>query len=270
MMNSYRLEKQLEAEVAPFYDGLYNTLYYLENRKHLIQQFLERDFSDGPVCDLGCGTGSLLSQMEKKGIKSLYGLDLSQEMIAIAKQKLKNVKFVKGIAQAIPFKDSSFIAVLGFSVLHHLEDFRMVFSEIYRILKPGGVFIFGEPYADFILTKKKGLGILLRCLLYPLIICFNLKNNAKILPIPPSILHFSTPTHRNLTLQELNSVLHGEKWDVRIDFQCILSTFFITNLFGDSPADQFFYKILKNIDGFLAKRYRGLEIFIYGVKKSCP
>jgi ubiquinone/menaquinone biosynthesis C-methylase UbiE len=51
-------------------------------------------------------------------------------------------------ANFIPFCDDSFNVVLGNSVLHHFATFESTLESVYRVLKPGGVAIFGEPVMD--------------------------------------------------------------------------------------------------------------------------
>ncbi len=99
------------------------------------------------ILDIGCGTGSLALRLAGSGAH-VHGLDLSDEMIRIARtkaaaQKVDNVSFHVG-----PFDDSflafqpeSLDGVSAYSLLHLVKDRPAVLSQIYRLLKPGGFFV---------------------------------------------------------------------------------------------------------------------------------
>jgi ubiquinone/menaquinone biosynthesis C-methylase UbiE len=72
----------------------------------------------------------------------MEGIDLTPEMLARVTPR-DNLTLTLGQAENLPFPPSSFNVVTCYSVLHHIEDLQTVFSEIRRVLKPGGVF-----YAD--------------------------------------------------------------------------------------------------------------------------
>ena len=107
----------------------------------------ERMASDHTVLDIGCGTGSLALRLAPFG-GHIHGLDISREMIRIAKgkaaeQKVDNVSFHEG-----PFDDSfdvfgpeSLDGVCAYSILHLLEDRHAAVQRVYRLLRPGGFFI---------------------------------------------------------------------------------------------------------------------------------
>jgi ubiquinone/menaquinone biosynthesis C-methylase UbiE len=98
------------------------------------------------VLDVGCGTGTLAiaAQRHVGPTGTVYGIDASPEMIARADKKARkaglDVTFRNGAAQALPFPDAQFDAVLNTLMLHHLpRKSRQQFAcEIRRVLKPGG------------------------------------------------------------------------------------------------------------------------------------
>lgn len=101
------------------------------------------------VLDVGCGTGSLtLTAKTSAGISgAVYGIDASPEMIDVARKKAKrsglDVVFDVELIEKIPFPDATFDVVVSRLVIHHLPDDlkRRGFSEIFRVLKPGGHFL---------------------------------------------------------------------------------------------------------------------------------
>jgi len=95
------------------------------------------------VLDLGCGNGRLLELLQDKKIEYV-GVDNSQKIIEIAKEKHPNFQFLVADALSLPFLENSFDKVFSISVFHHIpsEEFRLKFlEEIKRILKPKGVLI---------------------------------------------------------------------------------------------------------------------------------
>jgi len=115
------------------------------------------------VLDVGCGTGTLAICAKRRVGSSgvVYGVDASSEMIARARDKAKKagaiVEFRNAVAEALPFPDAHFDAVLCTVMLHHLpeEARQQCTREIRRVLKPGGrllVVDFGGPA-----TGRRGL-----------------------------------------------------------------------------------------------------------------
>lgn len=97
------------------------------------------------ILELGCGTGLFTYEFVKKPIR-LTAIDISPDLLAEAEKIIsaKNVTFKVDNAYDMSFADNSFDAVIGSSVLHHL-DIEKAMHEIYRVLKPGGVIRFTEP-----------------------------------------------------------------------------------------------------------------------------
>jgi ubiquinone/menaquinone biosynthesis C-methylase UbiE len=104
------------------------------------------------VLDVGCGTGNLtLTSKSVTGASgAAYGIDASPEMISVAQKKAKragaDVVFDVGLVEKIPFPDATFDVVVSRLVIHHLPDDlkHKAFSEIFRVLKPGGHFLVAD------------------------------------------------------------------------------------------------------------------------------
>lgn len=106
------------------------------------------------VLDLGAGNGIASYAFALNGAKEVIAFepdDCPVTGVAVINDLVKgmSVKTVKGYAEAIPLADDSVDIVYGRQVLHHLPDLNKSFSEIARILKRGGHFIFvREPVVD--------------------------------------------------------------------------------------------------------------------------
>jgi arsenite methyltransferase len=97
------------------------------------------------VLDLGSGAGtdSLVAAQMVGPAGSVTGIDMTPEMLAkargaAAEMGAGNVEFVESEAERLPFADASFDAVISNGVIDLIPDKGAVFSELYRVLAPGG------------------------------------------------------------------------------------------------------------------------------------
>ena len=98
---------------------------------------------DGPVLDVGCGTGVLLDELREFEFP-LVGLDRSGPMLTGARRKLPGVPLVRGDAATLPFADASFAAAVTNSSLHYLPDPAVAVRELFRVLAPGGACVWTD------------------------------------------------------------------------------------------------------------------------------
>jgi ubiquinone/menaquinone biosynthesis C-methylase UbiE len=97
------------------------------------------------VLELGCGTGEYTERIARTGA-FLVALDLVPDLLRVAASRAlpTTTQLVLGDAESLPFPDSSFDAVVGNAVLHHLR-LDSALDEIRRVLRPGGRCAFTEP-----------------------------------------------------------------------------------------------------------------------------
>src|SRR5262249_17872146 len=116
------------------------------------------------VLDLGCGHGMAAVVLARAGAR-VTATDLSGGYLAEARRRAPGnwveVDFVRADAQQRPFAGGSFEAVWGNAILHHLALKRAA-GELRRVLVPGGVGVFCEPWGENVL-----LGLARRFLPYP-------------------------------------------------------------------------------------------------------
>ena len=112
------------------------------------------------VLDVCTGPGMLAAAAVKRGA-DVVGIDLSSIMLDLARENAPQAIFEEGDAQALPFESESFDAVVcGLGVIHVPEPAR-AFSEILRVLKPGGyaaISTWGAP------TPQNGFGLVLQAI----------------------------------------------------------------------------------------------------------
>ena len=99
------------------------------------------------VLDLGSGGGIdvLLSARRVGPAGKVYGLDMTDEMLALARENQRkagagNVEFLKGTIEAIPLPDRSVDVIISNCVINLSTDKDAVLRESFRVLKPGGRF----------------------------------------------------------------------------------------------------------------------------------
>lgn len=100
----------------------------------------------GKVLSAGCGDGSSTAW-----VKNLVGIDIDEKSIEIAQESFPKQTFLLGKVEKIPFPKEFFDTVLAMDVLQYSNEDKAL-SEIYRVLKPGGVVLISVP-RDFFAYK---------------------------------------------------------------------------------------------------------------------
>jgi SAM-dependent methyltransferase len=102
------------------------------------------------VLDYGCGHGMASVIMAKRGA-CVTALDLSPGYLREARRRAQanevSIRFVQVNAERLPFADGSFDRVWGNAILHHL-DLDQAGRELHRVLRPGGIAVFCEPWGE--------------------------------------------------------------------------------------------------------------------------
>ncbi len=112
--------------------------YYRYKRKKFLNMFHKLEFKDKEVCEIGHGPGGNLIEVLSKGPKSLTGVDISDNMIKLARKNTQSSKvdFIKTDGKKIKKTDKAFDLVFSATVLQHNSDEKMMeamFSEMLRV-----------------------------------------------------------------------------------------------------------------------------------------
>ena len=112
---------------------------------------LSLDDRPGPWLDLSCGPGAFVRALAASAPGALVvGLDISRAMLDVAAQRTggySNAVLIRADAHALPFVDGSFGGVNNAGALHAYDDPELVFREIRRVLRPGGLYV-GSTFAE--------------------------------------------------------------------------------------------------------------------------
>jgi ubiquinone/menaquinone biosynthesis C-methylase UbiE len=100
---------------------------------------------DMEVLEFGCGTGGT-AIIHAPHVKHIRAIDISPRMIEIAETRagaarVENVEFEVQTIEDLDAPDGSFDAILGLSIMHLVKNKDTVLQKVFRLLKPGGVFI---------------------------------------------------------------------------------------------------------------------------------
>jgi len=100
---------------------------------------------DMEILEFGCGTGGT-AIAHAAFAKHIQAIDFSERMLEIARTKadaedIANVTFEKADITSLSVPDETYDAVLGLSILHLLKNKDEVIAKVFRMLKPGGVFV---------------------------------------------------------------------------------------------------------------------------------
>lgn len=136
--------------------GLLDPQPYLRGGLALFADLVQRA-GGGPVADVGCGPGYVTRHLHDLGVDA-FGIDLSPEMIAIARRDYPDLRFEVGTMTDLDLTDHSIAGVLAFWSIIHVPDDAVprVFAEFCRVLRPGGPLVVGFPVGDEVDHTSRG------------------------------------------------------------------------------------------------------------------
>jgi len=108
----------------------------------------------GTVAELCCGRGEALILFGSR-MRRYIGIDVSENMLrsALKDQDYPDAILLQADATRVPLSSESVDTVVMLGGIHHVPERAQLFSEIARILKPGGRFVYREPASDFLLWR---------------------------------------------------------------------------------------------------------------------
>jgi ubiquinone/menaquinone biosynthesis C-methylase UbiE len=118
-------------------DSIYHSLYEKPAMYKLIP-----NIKDKRVLSLGCGSGEDSNYLKEHGASNSVGIDISKNLIEIATNSYLDCEFHEMDMEKLSFEDSEFDFAYSSLAIHYIEDWSKVFSEVYRVLKPGSNFLF--------------------------------------------------------------------------------------------------------------------------------
>lgn len=131
------------------YHQIARTHWWLLKRRELIVEWLSQFPRDAAILDVGCSSGVLLTDLRDNGFCNLYGIDVSESAIALAREYgHTSVQVMDG--SNLDFLPATFDVIIASDCLEHIEQDELALENWRRILKPGGTLILFVPAHMFL------------------------------------------------------------------------------------------------------------------------
>lgn len=137
--------------ISKEYDGLNRVISFgidVKWRNKVVK--LVADKNPKNILDIATGTGDLAISLTSTSAKEIIGLDISDGMLEVGRQKIANKKLdsiismVIGDSEDLPFEDNTFDAITVAFGVRNFENLEKGLTEILRVLKPKGIFVILE------------------------------------------------------------------------------------------------------------------------------
>jgi ubiquinone/menaquinone biosynthesis C-methylase UbiE len=122
----------------------------------LLNRFATEVIGRGEVCDMGCGPGHVARYLRDAGA-TVFGLDLSPQMLEQARQLNPDLSFLEGNMMALDLQDGRLAGIAAFYSIVNIpkESLTLVFREMTRVLQPGGVLLLAFHAGDKVLHEDE-------------------------------------------------------------------------------------------------------------------
>lgn len=157
---------QMFDKISGEYDGLNRVISFgidLIWRKKVVS--MVKASKPDSILDIATGTGDLIISLAESDAQKLVGLDISPGMLEIGKKKIarKNlsdkIEMIIGDSENLPFETNTFDAITVAFGVRNFENLEKGLEEIYRVLKPDGIFVVLETSVPTKPPFKQGYGI---------------------------------------------------------------------------------------------------------------
>lgn len=136
--------KEIYDKMALEYDSSKEGNYTRTHKAELIKNVFVKD--GDAILDVACGNGFLLAELSKKAKVNAYGIDISPNMIAVAKKRYPNCTFVSQPSYPLDFENKSQDVITVSCAFHHFDNPQGFADECMRVLKDDGWIYIAEPY----------------------------------------------------------------------------------------------------------------------------
>lgn len=138
-------------KMAVGYDTSPEGNYTKPHKAELIEQVIIRDGDS--ILDVACGNGFLLGELSKKARVNAFGVDISANMIAAAREHHPGCTFTVQPCVPLCFENESMHVITVSCAFHHFEDPRAFAGECMRVLKESGMVYMAEPFFSPVIRR---------------------------------------------------------------------------------------------------------------------
>jgi SAM-dependent methyltransferase len=138
LVRMWRLRNSVESadyDYRAFDSPIWLQRYWQRTRHQIILGYLD---GQKDVLDIGCGSSRIIVDLH-----DAVGLDILQNKLRWLKPR--HHLLVRGSCDRLPFHDAAFSAIINSEVIEHVPDSPEIWTEMWRVLRPGGVLIVGTP-----------------------------------------------------------------------------------------------------------------------------
>lgn len=135
---------------------IYDELRHKPFDKEILNRFVARVAERGEVCDMGCGPGQIARYLHERGAK-VFGIDISPRMVEEARRLNPDIRFEVGDMMGLPLNDSVLAGITAFYAIVNIDPgaLPLVFKEMNRVLRPGGLLLLAFHIGEEILHEKE-------------------------------------------------------------------------------------------------------------------
>jgi ubiquinone/menaquinone biosynthesis C-methylase UbiE len=135
---------------------IFNELQHKPLDRDLLNRFAAEMAGRGQVCDMGCGPGHVARYLRDAGT-TVFGLDLSTKMLEQARRLNPDISFREGNMMALDLEDRTLAGIAAFYAIVNIpkESLPLVFREMDRVLRPGGMLLLAFHTGDEVLQEKE-------------------------------------------------------------------------------------------------------------------
>jgi SAM-dependent methyltransferase len=155
---------------AGYASRIFNELQQKPLDRGLLDRFAAEMAGCGEVCDMGCGPGHIARYLRDAGT-AVFGLDLSPRMLEQARQLNPDISFREGNMMALDLRDGALSGISAFYAIVNIPNasLSVVFREMERVLRPGGLLLLAFHTGDEILHEDElwGRRISMEFFLFP-------------------------------------------------------------------------------------------------------
>lgn len=131
-------------EIAWEYDSSSEGNYTRPHKEEIMKKAVLRD--GDYILDVACGNGYLLGELSKRASVNAFGIDISENMIAAARERYPACTFVASPCTPLGFKNESMDVITVSCAFHHFETPQNFANECMRVLKKNGKVLIAEPF----------------------------------------------------------------------------------------------------------------------------
>lgn len=127
--------------------------------REILSRFATEVAGRGEVCDMGCGPGHVAGYLRDAGA-SVFGLDLSPQMLEQARRLNPDIPFRQGNMFALEIADNTLAGIVAFYAIVNIakNSLSLVFRQMARVLNPGGLLLLSFHIGDEIVHPDELLG----------------------------------------------------------------------------------------------------------------